>query len=132
VALSSDPDRACYGYSSVVTADAMIAVDSLLVTDKLFKAADVIQRRMYVDLVDSVRLHGGTVHILSSMHVSGEQLDKFTGVAATLRFPCPETEISLQDMPGDSDSDSDSDSSCDGDIDPESLIASAALIDMGF
>ena len=26
------------------------------------------------------------------MHVSGEQLDKFTGVAATLRFPCPDVD----------------------------------------
>jgi protein pelota len=62
-----------------------------MVTDNLFKSADIKQRRIYVDLVDSVKLHGGTVLIFSSMHVSGAQLDKFTGVAAILRFPCPET-----------------------------------------
>ena len=30
------------------------------------------------------------VFVFSSMHVSGEQLDQYTGVAATLRFPMPE------------------------------------------
>lgn len=27
------------------------------------------------------------VHIFSSMHVSGQQLDQYTGIAAVLRFP---------------------------------------------
>ena len=70
----------------------MGAIDNLLVTDNLFKAADYAKRRAYVDLVNSVKEHGGNVFIFSSLHVSGEQLDKFTGVAATLRFPCPDME----------------------------------------
>lgn len=39
-----------------------------------------------------MKIHGGLVYVFSSMHVSGEQLDKFTGVAATLRFPCPDVD----------------------------------------
>ena len=34
---------------------------------------DITQRQKYVNLVDSVRDSGGTVHIFSSMHVSGER-----------------------------------------------------------
>jgi len=95
-----------------------VAVDCLLVTDKLFKAADIRKRKAYVDLVESVKSHGGLVHIFSSLHVSGEQLDKFTGVAATLRFPCPETaellgEATAVDDSPESDSSESSDSSGD-------------------
>ena len=37
---------------------------------------------------DAVRALGASVHVFSSMHVSGEQLANFSGVAAVLRFPC--------------------------------------------
>lgn len=43
-------------------------------------------------LVDAVKGGGGEALIFSSMHVSGEQLDKMTGVAALLRFPLPDLE----------------------------------------
>ncbi|CAE7732826.1 pelo-1 [Symbiodinium microadriaticum] len=85
--LSNDEDRAAYGFEHVFYADDHLAVDELLVTDKLFLAADVHLRRKYVNLVESVREHSGKVFVFSSMHVSGEQLDQYTGVAATLRFP---------------------------------------------
>ena len=39
-----------------------------------------------------MRQFGGTTRIFSSLHVSGEQLAKMTGVAAILRFPMPELE----------------------------------------
>lgn len=91
-------------------------------TDKLFKSADVKMRRAYVDLVDSVKSHGGTVFIFSSLHVSGEQLDKFTGVAATLRFPCPETAELLADVTAvDDSSDSDTSSDSSGDTSDEEI-----------
>ena len=89
IMLAADQDRACYGYAEVLQADAQLAVEELLVTDRLFKSADVSERRMYVRLVESVREHGGRVFVFSSLHVSGEQLQLYTGVAATLRFPLP-------------------------------------------
>ena len=33
------------------------------------------------------------MHVFSSMHVSGEQLASFSGVAAVLRFPCTLEEL---------------------------------------
>lgn len=35
--------------------------------------ADVVTRKKYVNFVKSVKASGGTAHIFSSMHVSGER-----------------------------------------------------------
>lgn len=88
--LSADPDRACYGYRDVRLASEQLAIDQLLVTDTLFKSADIGTRKQYVDLVDAVRGCGGVVHVFSSLHVSGIQLNLYTGIAAILRHPMPE------------------------------------------
>lgn len=90
--LSNDPDRACYGPKHVEVAHERMAVQTLLITDELFRNADIPMRKKYVNLVNSVKGSGGTVHIFSSMHASGEQLAQLTGVAAILRFPLPELE----------------------------------------
>ncbi|CAA0836073.1 Protein PELOTA 1 [Striga hermonthica] len=90
--LSNDPERACYGPRHVEVAHERMAVQTLLITDELFRSSDIPTRQKYVDLVDSVKASGGTVHIFSSMHVSGEQLAQLTGVAAILRFPLPDLE----------------------------------------
>ena len=50
------------------------------------------QRRAYAALVDSVREGGGAAHVFSGAHVSGEQLDQLSGIAAVLRFPLPDLE----------------------------------------
>jgi hypothetical protein len=84
---------------------------------------DVATRQKYVNLVESVKEYGGTVHIFSSMHVSGDrecttmllwyaliivlkvhnltfvctELAQLTGIAAILRFPLPELEDAEMD-----------------------------------
>ncbi|CAL9003751.1 unnamed protein product [Prunus brigantina] len=88
--LSNDPDRACYGPKHVEVAHERMAVQTLLITDELFRNADVVARQKYANLVKSVKDSGGTVHIFSSLHVSGEQLAQITGIAAILRFPLPD------------------------------------------
>ncbi|XP_074312317.1 protein PELOTA 1-like [Silene latifolia] len=90
--LSNDPDRACYGPKHVEVAHERMAIQTLLITDELFRSADVITRKKYVKLVSSVKGSGGNAHLFSSMHVSGEQLAQLTGIAAVLRFPLPELE----------------------------------------
>jgi protein pelota len=42
--------------------------------------------------VDAVRDGGGESLVFSSMHVSGEQLNQLSGIAAILRFPLPDLE----------------------------------------
>ncbi|KAI3834360.1 hypothetical protein MKX03_030167 [Papaver bracteatum] len=90
--LSTDADRACYGPKHVEFAHEQMAIETLLITDELFRNSDVQTRKKYVDLVDSVKDSAGNVHIFSSMHVSGEQLTEMTGIAAILRFPLPDLE----------------------------------------
>mmetsp|Transcript_25906 Transcript_25906/g.81118 ORF Transcript_25906/g.81118 Transcript_25906/m.81118 type:complete len:323 (-) Transcript_25906:198-1166(-) len=99
--LRNDASRAFYGYGHVAMATENAAVDKLLITDALFRAADPRERRKYVDLVEGVRESRGEVHLFSSLHVSGEQLGQITGVAAILRFPLPD----LEDMAVDDSSD---------------------------
>ena len=70
------------------------AIEVLLISDKLFRAQDVVKRKKFVKLVDEVREYGGDVKIFSSMHVSGEQLEQLTGVCAILRFPMQELDDS--------------------------------------
>ncbi len=85
--LTKDEYRACYGKDHVLLANEYTAIQSLLITDQLFKAPDPIVRAMYVKLSESVAERGGEVHIFSVMHGSGKQLEMYTGIAAILRFP---------------------------------------------
>lgn len=101
--LQHEPDRACYGLKHVEKANEAMAIDTLLISDELFRHQDVAARSRHVRLVDSVKENAGTVRIFSSLHVSGEQLSQLTGVAAILRFPVPE----LSDQEEDSSSEED-------------------------
>ncbi|KAL1140073.1 hypothetical protein AAG570_000005 [Ranatra chinensis] len=88
--LQTEPAKAFYGLKHIEKACEAQAIETLLISDDLFRCQDVSQRKKYVALVDSVRELGGDVKLFSSMHVSGEQLGQLTGVAAILRFPLPE------------------------------------------
>lgn len=99
--LKNEPARAFYGPKHVMAACEAEAIETLLISDKLFRANNVAERKKFVDLVDKVRELGGDVKIFSSMHISGEQLEQLTGLCAILRFPMAE----LEDT-DDSDSDS--------------------------
>ena len=100
--LQTDPSRAFYGKKHVITANEAQAIETLLISDKLFRCQDVALRKEYVELVETVKESGGDVKIFSSLHVSGEQLEQITGIAAILRFPMPELE---DESDGESDSD---------------------------
>jgi protein pelota len=120
--ISDDEERAAYGFDSVLYADTQLAIKSLLVTDRFFLghsfddvgkeaipseknllpgAGNFELRKKHVTLADSVKEHGGNVYVFSSMHISGQQLDNFTGCAAILRFPLPE----IEEEDGDDDDD---------------------------
>ena len=102
--LKIDPERAFYGYNHVEKASEADAIDVLLISDSLFRAQELAERKKYVNIVDRVRENNGQVKIFSSLHVSGEQLLQLTGIAAILRFPMPD----LEDIVSDSEDDEDS------------------------
>lgn len=91
------------------------AVDTLLLSDDLFRSPSVSQRRTYVELVETVKSAGGDVVIMSSLHVSGEQLSKLCGVAALLRYSVPllEEEEEAEADSDSTDSESDEDDAAD-------------------
>lgn len=105
--LQCEPSKAFYGKKHVLKAADSMAIETLLISDNLFRCQDVNQRKEYVQLVENVRDAGGDVKIFSSMHISGEQLAQLTGIAAILRFPMPELEEDSDDENGAVDSDSD-------------------------
>lgn len=84
------PEKAFYGFKHVAKANEELAIDSLLVTDELFRSSDIKTRKAYVALVESVRTNGGQVFVLSSLHESGKQLQQVSGIAAILRYPLPD------------------------------------------
>ncbi|KAI4982598.1 hypothetical protein ZWY2020_023090 [Hordeum vulgare] len=88
--IAKDSARACYGPKHVEVAHERLAIQTLLLTDTWFRNPDVAARRKCVDLAESVAKVGGKVRVFSSMHVSGNQLDQLTGIAAVLRFPMPD------------------------------------------
>ncbi|QQP49877.1 Protein pelota -like protein, partial [Caligus rogercresseyi] len=102
--LQNDSARAFYGVKHVFLANEAHAIETLLISDKLFRSTDVRDRKKYVRLVDEVREYGGEVRLFSSLHVSGEQLEQLTGLCALLRFPMPELEE--EDTSGEEDEDS--------------------------
>ncbi|KAI9150929.1 Translation factor pelota [Blastocladiella emersonii ATCC 22665] len=85
--LQDDPERAYYGAAHVLHAANLGAIDTLMIADALFRSNDVKLRKKYIWLVHHVRRNGGTALIYSSMHVTGEQLNNLTGIAAILSFP---------------------------------------------
>mmetsp|Transcript_19236 Transcript_19236/g.31578 ORF Transcript_19236/g.31578 Transcript_19236/m.31578 type:complete len:442 (+) Transcript_19236:37-1362(+) len=88
--LNENSERAFYSYKHVLAAQERGAVESLLVTDSLFRSSSIKIRKQYVELVEACRESGAKVYIFSALHSSGEQLSQLSGVAAILRFPLPE------------------------------------------
>merc|ERR1712129_408875 len=104
--LNVDETKAIYGPKHVCVANESQAIQTLMVTDELFRSKDLKKRQKYVKIVEDCKNNGADIQIFSSLHVSGEQLKQITGVAAILRFPMPE--ILEIDMSDDDESNSDS------------------------
>ncbi|KAJ3217800.1 hypothetical protein HDU67_007217 [Dinochytrium kinnereticum] len=97
ITLANDPTKAFYGMRHVEIAANKGAVETLMITDELFRSADVPTRKRYIALVEVVRSFGGAVYIFSSLHTSGEQLTQLTGVACMCSFPLPELDDEVEE-----------------------------------
>ncbi len=65
-----------YFYFSIKHIEAAVeamAVETLLISDALFRSQDLAERKKYVALVDTVKENQGNVRVFSSLHVSGER-----------------------------------------------------------
>jgi protein pelota len=72
--MSADSSRAFYGPGHVRAAAELGAVQTLLLSDALFRTAVPAERAAWVALADSVRAAGGDAHVFSAAHQSGQQL----------------------------------------------------------
>jgi protein pelota len=72
--MSADPSRAFYGPGHVRAAAELGAVQTLLLSDELYRTADAAERAAWVDLVAAVRAAGGDAHVFSAGHLSGQRL----------------------------------------------------------
>lgn len=97
--LGSEPSRAFYGPGHVKAAHDLGAIQTLLISDTLFRTADPIARKKYAALVDEIEAGGGKSVVFSGAHAAGEQLTQLSGIAAILRFPLPQLEdMELEDI----------------------------------
>lgn len=85
--LRQDDGRAWYGPREVERAVERGAVGRgggvLLISNALFRAQSIAERKRWVALVDRVReVEGGEVRVLSSLHESGKRLEQLGNVAA--------------------------------------------------
>ncbi|GAA0151628.1 translation release factor [Lithospermum erythrorhizon] len=83
--IRKDSDRACYGPKHVEIAHENMAIQTLLISDHLFRSVDTVTRQRYAKLVSSVKQSGATAFIFSPT-----QLAHITGIAAILWFPLPD------------------------------------------
>jgi len=75
-----------YGNEDVARAAEYGAVEHLLITDKKLRGVHDIQRRELDHLIRRIEQARGTVHIVSTEHPAGDQLESIGGIAAILRF----------------------------------------------
>lgn len=85
--LNEDDDRAWYGPKEVAKAVELGAVKYLMLTDSLFRSDDIAARKHYIALSEEVKNLGGEVFVFSTLHESGEQLERLTGAAVLLKYP---------------------------------------------
>lgn len=98
--LSNEPNRAIYGLRDVETANHYEAISCLMLSDMLFRSNNLALRKKYSHLLYNVRKYGSEVRIFSSMHMSGQQLNQLTGIAAILKFEVPEISDKISGLRG--------------------------------
>jgi protein pelota len=99
-------DKVTYGPKSVDCALREKAVETLLISDKLFRAKNIEQRKYYVGLYEQAQRDGLSVVIFGSMSAPGIRLNGLTGIACILRFELPALLEMIEDDEGDCDSES--------------------------
>jgi protein pelota len=85
--LASKPNLVAYGKDEVALAVERGAVDSILVSERLFKEITPEQRKDVELICKKAESYGGKVFFIGGEHEKGRQLIGLGSVAALLRFP---------------------------------------------
>lgn len=84
--LAKKPSMVAYGLEEVKKAAERGAIESLLISEKTFKLADLEERIVLEEICKTVEKYGGRVYFISSDNEKGAQLFNIGGLAALLRF----------------------------------------------
>ena len=87
--LRTTDDKVCYGQKTVQYVLEQRAVETLLISDHLFRSRNIEMRKLYVKMAESAESSGIKVIIFGSMNPTGERLKQMTGVAAILLYALP-------------------------------------------
>ncbi len=85
--IARDDGLGAYGDEEVMRAVQFGAVEDLLVTDVRLRSGDEQQRRWMDTLIHGAEQTRGHVHVVSTNHPAGDQLQRLGGIGAVLRFP---------------------------------------------
>jgi protein pelota len=85
--LASKPGLVAYGREEVEKALERGAVESLLISERLFKETNAEQRMLLEKMCQKAEGYGGQVFFIGGEHEKGRQLVGLGGIAALLRFP---------------------------------------------
>lgn len=96
--LNDDDYKAWYGDTEVFKAAELGAISNLLITDEKLHTGNIKERKVYLDVMDAVEQHGGSVFTFSTLHETGEELDKLTGIACILKYPLPDLDEDVVDF----------------------------------
>ncbi|MHA1771098.1 MAG: mRNA surveillance protein pelota [Candidatus Thorarchaeota archaeon] len=84
--IAKDDGLATYGDAEVAKAAQYGAIEHLLITDKKLRGAEDDKRRWLDRVIKDTEKAAGKLHIVSTEHPAGDQLDHISGIAAILRF----------------------------------------------
>ena len=84
--LRTQYNNVCYGKNSVTTAVDSNAVETLFISDHLFRSTTTEVRKLYVKLSERAEKNGIKVLIFSSETAAGSRLKNMSGIACILRF----------------------------------------------
>jgi protein pelota len=87
---NNDADRTTFGRKHVLSAAEQCAVHHLMLSDSLFRSLDAKERKLYADIVGTVKENGGQVTIFSTGSEPEVELSKLSGIAAILNFSIEE------------------------------------------
>lgn len=95
--LNEDDNKAWYGEMEVFKAAELGAIDTLLITDTWMRSDDLKRRAKAAKITKDVEKKGGRSVFFSSLHSSGAELDKLTGLACILKYSIPDLDMDLDD-----------------------------------
>jgi protein pelota len=85
--LGKDQGRFTYGFGETLSAANLGAIQDLLITDIVLRSRiNKEDRKKLEDLFYLVENARGNIHIISTLHPAGEQLQHYSGIASLLRF----------------------------------------------